>query len=152
MPTARCQYLHMLCAGFPLTVAERVHRHQHVSDVCLCLRQSLCPSPFEYWAGAGHALAGRRTYISPFSKRFFRFSLIASFETLLIRVRSETPTSFFLVVSKTAFFANCDFGCPPPAAAASFLRPARFVTAYVELQSAHVEGVWDFAFGAWYHG
>src|SRR5579871_5471970 len=44
-----------------------------------------------------------RTYISPFSNRFFKFSLIASFDTLLIRVRSDTPTSFFFVVSKVAF-------------------------------------------------
>jgi hypothetical protein len=28
---------------------------------------------------------------------------MASFETLLIKVRSETPTSFFFVVSKAAF-------------------------------------------------
>jgi hypothetical protein len=28
---------------------------------------------------------------------------MASFETLLIKVRSETPTSFFFVVSKVAF-------------------------------------------------
>jgi hypothetical protein len=64
-------------------------------------------------------------YISPFSNRFFKLSLIASLEILLIRVRSETPTSFFLVVSKTAFFANWDGGAPPPV---SFLRPARFET------------------------
>jgi hypothetical protein len=58
---------------------------------------------------------------------------MASLEILLISVRSETPTSFFLVVSKTAFVANwAAFCCPPPpaaAAAASFLRPARFDTA-----------------------
>lgn len=58
---------------------------------------------------------------------------MASFEILLISVRSETPTSFFLVVSKTAFFANWDGGAPPPV---SFLRPARFDT-YVRLQSVH---------------
>lgn len=59
---------------------------------------------------------------------------MASFEILLISVRSDTPTSFFLVLSKTALVANWDFCCPgraaPPAAAASFLRPARLVTAY----------------------
>ena len=58
---------------------------------------------------------------------------MASLEILLISVRSETPTSFFLVVSKTAFVANWAFCCPPPAAAAaaaSFLRPARLDTAY----------------------
>lgn len=58
---------------------------------------------------------------------------MASFEILLISVRSDTPTSFFLVLSKTALVANWDFCCPgraaPPAAAASFLRPARLVTA-----------------------
>jgi hypothetical protein len=53
---------------------------------------------------------------------------MASLEILLISVRSETPTSFFFVVSKTAFAANWAFCCPPPAAA-SFLRPARFDTA-----------------------
>lgn len=37
---------------------------------------------------------------------------MASFETLLRRVRSETPISFFLVVSKVAFFG---FAPPPPA-------------------------------------
>jgi hypothetical protein len=98
-------------------------------------------------------LAGRRTYISPFSNRFFKLSLIASLEILLIRVRSETPTSFFLVVSKTAFFANWDVGWPPLAAgfaaAASFLRPARFDTAYtmmcqrMRLCSRDIQ--------AWYH-
>lgn len=66
---------------------------------------------------------------------------MASFEILLISVRSETPTSFFLVVSKTAFFVNPAFG-PPPAACleppASFLRPARFVTAYTDTWSAPV--------------
>lgn len=66
---------------------------------------------------------------------------MASLEILLIRVRSETPTSFFLVDSKTAFFANCDCGWPPPALEppASFLRPARFVTAYREDMSAQVK-------------
>lgn len=58
---------------------------------------------------------------------------MASLEILLISVRSETPTSFFLVVSKTALVANWAFCCPgraaPPAAAASFLRPARLDTA-----------------------
>jgi hypothetical protein len=62
---------------------------------------------------------------------------MASLEILLISVRSDTPTSFFLVLSKTALDANCDLGCPgraaPPAAAASFLRPARLVTAYSAL-------------------
>jgi hypothetical protein len=69
------------------------------------------------------------TYISAFSNRFFRFSLMASFEILLMRVRSDTPTSFFLVDSKTARLmgpfdleASADLG-------ASFFRPARFVTA-----------------------
>ena len=46
-------------------------------------------------------------------------------------VRSETPTSFFLVLSKAAFRT---WGFPPPllvvcALLVSFLRPARFVTA-----------------------
>lgn len=46
-------------------------------------------------------------------------------------VRSDTPTSFFLVLSKAAFRT---WGFPPPLLAAcallvSFLRPARFVTA-----------------------
>ena len=80
---------------------------------------------------AGLAQAGRRTYISPFSNRFFKFSLMASFEILLISVRSETPTSFFLVVSKTAFVANWDLGAVraagwPPTA----LRAARLVFPY----------------------
>ena len=75
---------------------------------------------------AGLAQAGRRTYISPFSKRFFRFSLMASLETLLIKVRSDTPTSFFLVVSKTALVANWAFGWAPPPA----LRAARLVFPY----------------------
>ena len=74
----------------------------------------------------------RPTYISAFSKRFFRLSFIASFDILLMSVRSETPTSFFLVLSKAAFRT---WGFPPPLLAAcallvSFLRPARFVTAY----------------------
>lgn len=43
------------------------------------------------------------TYISLFSNRFCRFSFIASLETLLSKVRSETPTSFFFVVSNVAF-------------------------------------------------
>jgi hypothetical protein len=51
----------------------------------------------------GNAVGSGHTYISPFSKRFFRFSLIASFDTLLMRVRSDTPTSFFFVVSNAAF-------------------------------------------------
>ena len=81
-----------------------------------------------FWRGA--ALSGRlRTYISAFSNRFFKFSLMASLDTLLISVRSETPTSFFLVLSNTAFAAN-----PPPAAGLepppSFLRPARLLTAF----------------------
>jgi hypothetical protein len=70
---------------------------------------------------------------------------MASFDTLLMSVRSETPTSFFLVLSKTAFFANCAFCCPP--AAASFLRPARFETAYTQLLSAYAEANWVFALG-----
>lgn len=83
------------------------------------------------------------TYISAFSKRFFRFSLIASLDILLIRVRSETPTSFFLVLSKTAFLI-C--GWPPllealalpvlPAVSVCFLRPARFVTAYSRVSTS----------------
>lgn len=88
-------------------------------------------------AGAGGAI---RTYISAFSNRFFRLSLIASFDILLIKVRSETPTSFFLVLSKTAFFANCVFSFPPPACLelpASFLRPARLLTAYAKSQSVY---------------
>jgi len=40
---------------------------------------------------------------------------MASFETLLIKVRSETPTSFFFVVSKVAFLI---FGLLLPDAAA----------------------------------
>ena len=55
---------------------------------------------------------------------------MASFEILLSSVRSETPTSFFLVLSKTAFLTCCLppllGGAIPPA---SFLRPARLVTA-----------------------
>jgi hypothetical protein len=70
---------------------------------------------------------------------------MASFDTLLMSVRSETPTSFFLVLSKTAFFANCAFCCPP--AAASFLRPARFETAYTQLLSAYAEANCVFALG-----
>lgn len=84
-----------------------------------------------------------RTYISAFSKRFFKFSLIASLDILLIRVRSETPTSFFLVLSNTAFLI-C--GWPPllealalpvlPMVSACFLRPARFVTAYSKVSTS----------------
>jgi hypothetical protein len=55
---------------------------------------------------------------------------------LLIKVKSDTPTSFFFVVSKTAFLIGPLL--PPPLAApedfdaaASFLRPARLVTAYI---------------------
>ena len=94
-----------------------------MADIGLCVAVSPC------------ALEGGRdwpTYISPFSKRFFRLSLIASLEILLISVRSDTPTSFFLVLSKTAFL-NC--GRPPllppvrlASGAASFLRPALLVT------------------------
>ncbi len=57
---------------------------------------------------------------------------MASLEILLKSVRSETPTSFFLVLSKTAFLTCC---CPPRllegpvVVLGSFLRPARFVTA-----------------------
>src|ERR1700748_2641047 len=60
---------------------------------------------------------------------------MASFEILLISVRSDTPTSFFFVVSNTARLI-CPLPEPPlerPESAclpASFLRPARFVTAY----------------------
>jgi len=82
--------------------------------------------------------------MSPFSKRFLRLSLMASLETLLISVRSETPTSFFLVVSNTAFLANCAVGCPLPAAA-SFLRPARLETACANTGSARAcvaEEIW----------
>lgn len=63
---------------------------------------------------------------------------MASLEILLIRVRSDTPTSFFLVLSKTAFLANPAF-CPPPGAAppASFLRPARLDTACPDPLSAY---------------
>ena len=51
-------------------------------------------------------------------------------------VRSETPTSFFLVLSKAAFRT---WGFPPPLLAAcallvSFLRPARLVTACQSVQ------------------
>jgi len=74
------------------------------------------------------------TYISPFSNLFFKFSLIASFEILLINVRSETPTSFFFPLSKTALRT---WGCappPPPPGCAElggcFERPARFVMAF----------------------
>jgi hypothetical protein len=112
------------------TVSKWVYRHQHMSNICLRPDQHCVPlSTNPAMAGLTQRL---RTYISAFSKRFLRFSLMASLEILLISVRSETPTSFFRVVSKTAFFANCAF-CPPPAAGleepASFLRPARFVTA-----------------------
>jgi hypothetical protein len=64
MPTACCQYLPILCARSPRTVAERIHRHQHVSNVCLCLCQSLCPSIHVYWAGAGHALGSTHVNFS----------------------------------------------------------------------------------------
>lgn len=84
-----------------------------------------------------------RTYISAFSNRFFKFSLIASLDILLIRVRSETPTSFFLVLSNTAFLI-C--GWPPllealalpvsPTVSICFLRPARFVTAYSKVSTS----------------
>lgn len=65
------------------------------------------------------------TYISAFSNRFFKFSLIASFETLLIKVRSETPTSFFLVVSNVAFliFGLPDGAARPPSCAFPPLSP-----------------------------
>jgi hypothetical protein len=53
---------------------------------------------------------------------------MASLEILLSKVRSETPTSFFFVLSNTAFFAKPEVGAPP--APASFLRPARFDTAF----------------------
>ena len=53
------------------------------------------------------------TYISPFSNLFLRLSLIASFEILLMSVRSDTPTSFFLVDSKTAF-RTCGLPAPEP--------------------------------------
>jgi hypothetical protein len=70
---------------------------------------------------------------------------MASFETLLISVRSETPTSFFLVLSKTAFFANCALGCPAPPAA-SFLRPARLETAFCESgQYGSMRSWWQYA-------
>ena len=59
---------------------------------------------------------------------------MASFEILLSSVRSETPTSFFFVLSKTAFLT---WGFPPALEAfalpASFLRPARLVTPYESL-------------------
>lgn len=57
---------------------------------------------------------------------------MASFEILLISVRSETPTSFFLVLSNTAFLTWGSPPLPPDAWALllSFFRPARFVTAY----------------------
>ena len=58
---------------------------------------------------------------------------MASFEILLIKVRSETPTSFFLLVSKKAFL-TWGFPLPPEgwALPASFFRPARFVTAWAQ--------------------
>ena len=58
---------------------------------------------------------------------------MASLEILLNSVRSDTPTSFFLVLSKTAFL-TCS--CPTrfveggAVVGLSFLRPARFVTAW----------------------
>jgi hypothetical protein len=62
------------------------------------------------------------------SNRFFRLSLIASLETLLRRVRSETPISFFLVVSKVAFFglAPPEPPWPPAAAPPACLAPLSF--------------------------
>lgn len=56
---------------------------------------------------------------------------MASFEILLISVRSDTPTSFFLVVSKTARLIG-PLSRPLEAVlelGASFFRPARLVTA-----------------------
>lgn len=66
---------------------------------------------------------------------------MASLEILLIKVRSDTPTSFFLVLSKTARLMP---PLPPPprpvsvglALEASFLRPARFVTACMKAMLA----------------
>lgn len=62
--------------------------------------------------------SGCHTYISAFSNLFLRLSFMASFVTLLIRVRSETPTSFFLVVSNAAFlilgFELPDAAARPP--------------------------------------
>jgi hypothetical protein len=56
---------------------------------------------------------------------------MASFEILLISVRSDTPTSFFLVDSKTArLMGPFDLDASPDLAGASFFRPARFVTAW----------------------
>ena len=43
---------------------------------------------------------------------------MASLETLLSRVRSETPISFFLVASKVAFLGLALPPCPPEAGAA----------------------------------
>lgn len=49
---------------------------------------------------------------------------MASLETLLMRVRSETPTTFFFVVSKAAFFIFVFADEPPPPdAAAAALSP-----------------------------
>jgi hypothetical protein len=46
----------------PPTVAEWIHRHQHVSDVCLDLRQLLCSVYLRasVWRGA---VARRRTHV-----------------------------------------------------------------------------------------
>jgi hypothetical protein len=41
MPTARSQPSTHITLELPHTVAERIDGHQHVSNVCLCLRQSL---------------------------------------------------------------------------------------------------------------
>lgn len=56
------------------------------------------------------------TYISPASNLFCKFSLMASLDTLLIKVRSETPTSFFFVASNWALRI---FGLLLPVAAAA---------------------------------
>ena len=72
------------------------------------------------------------TYISLASNLCFKLSLIDSFDILLSNVRSETPTCFFLVVSKTAlcgFPPDAGALLPLGAALGSFLRPARLVTA-----------------------
>jgi hypothetical protein len=73
-----------------------------MTDICLHgLYQCLVRSSI--WGPPGCGADSERTYISPFSNRFFKFSLMASFDTLLMRVRSDTPTSFFFVVSNVAF-------------------------------------------------
>ena len=107
------------------TVSKWIDGYQHMANVRLRPRSAL-PSTYR-----SNRTPAQRTYISAFSNRFFRFSFIASFDILLMSVRSETPTSFFLVLSKAAFRT---WGFPPPLLAAcallvSFLRPARFVTA-----------------------